>query len=129
MRKKLLITDDDDEMRGEIAEIMRDEGFDTDTAVNGLAAIKALEKHKYDLLILDLKMPVMSGFEVLRQIGEKNIKIKVIVLTGSVLDSDTLDETPAADRESLKRADAVMNKPFQIDALLEKARSLTRGKK
>jgi CheY-like chemotaxis protein/anti-sigma regulatory factor (Ser/Thr protein kinase) len=55
---------------------------------NGKEAIAELNKNKYDILLLDLKMPVMSGIEVAEYISRNSINVKVSVLTASVLETD-----------------------------------------
>jgi CheY-like chemotaxis protein len=133
MKKRILITDDDAEMRAEIAAILKDEGYEVRTAGDGRAALKLIEKQKFDLLLLDLKMPVMTGFEVLKKLDADKIKIKVkvIVLTGSIIGSSLPDQKDMSFEEKgriLKLADAVMNKPFDIARLVEKIKRYTSGK-
>jgi CheY-like chemotaxis protein len=122
MKKKVLIADDDNEMRDEISGILRDEGYEVKTAENGLEAMKLIKKQKFDVLLLDLKMPVMTGFEVLKELNENKIKLNTIVLTGSTLGSSLPDEDISNEEKMriLKLAGSVMNKPFDISRLLEK---------
>jgi CheY-like chemotaxis protein len=131
MPVNVLVVDDDNEMRVEVAEIMRDEGYHVETAADGLIAKKSIEKKAYALIILDLKMPGLTGYDILDLMREKGIKSKVIVLTGSVLDSDTFEGNGAGEegkKKSLERADLVMNKPFSINKLIESAAKLTNKK-
>ena len=124
----VLVTDDDAEMREEIALILSDEGFKVRTAPDGKAAIKMIKDNIFDLLLLDLKMPVMTGFEVLKNLDALKIRIKTIVLTGSILGSTLPDEkgmTYAEKTRILALADAVMSKPFDVLKLIEKVKSLT----
>jgi len=128
MKKRILIADDDAEMRSEIAGILKDDGYDVKTAGDGAAALKLIRKQKFDLLLLDLKMPVMTGFEVLKKLGADKVKLKVIVLTGSIIGSSLPDEQGLDSAEKtriLKMADSVMNKPFDIARLMEKIKRYT----
>jgi len=58
---------------------LKHEGFETKVVFNGKEAVDLLEKEKFDLLVLDLIMPQLDGFGVLKSIKEKGIKISVIV--------------------------------------------------
>lgn len=122
-KKIILIADDEIEMREELTVILKDEGYDVRCVSDGRAAIKFIKKQKVDLMLLDLKMPVMTGFEVLRELNEMNICLRTIVLTGSILGSTLPDEKGMSRMEKerlLKFADMVINKPFDIVKLIEK---------
>lgn len=122
-KKRILITDDENEMREEIAMILKGEGYSVVQAADGAAAMKILKKNRIDLMLLDLKMPVMNGFEVLKRMAGLKISVRTIVLTGSILGSSLPDEREISHDEKnriLKLADHVMNKPFDIAKLLEK---------
>ena len=128
-KKTVLITDDENEMREELSAILKDEGYAVFEAADGSAAMKILKKHTVDLMLLDLKMPVMNGFEVLKELERKKIRVKTIVLTGSILGSTLPDEKDISHAEKtriLKFADLVMNKPFDIVKLLGKIGQLIR---
>jgi DNA-binding response OmpR family regulator len=121
MEQRILVVDDDDEMREEIAAVMHDEGFSTDTAGDGLAAEKKIVGGNFDLVILDLKLPGMTGFDVLKFIKGKNLKTKVIIITGSMLDDNMPDEKLGdvkQNKKTLKTADYLLNKPFEIKTLI-----------
>ncbi|MCE5301080.1 MAG: response regulator [Spirochaetia bacterium] len=121
--KTVLITDDENEMREELSGVLKDEGYKVFEAADGQAAMKVLKKHKIDVMLLDLKMPVMTGFEVLEELKKNRIKVKTIVLTGSILGSTLPDAKDISYTEKiriLKFADLVMNKPFDVVKLLGK---------
>jgi two-component system, OmpR family, response regulator CpxR len=68
-RTSVLVVDDDQAIREVIAEVLRDEGYEVLCAENGLQALRELHKeHHPDLVLLDLMMPVMSGWEVLEEL-------------------------------------------------------------
>ncbi len=126
--KKILIADDEPEMREELAAILKDEGYEVLQAADGKAALKSIKKNKIDLLLLDLKMPVMTGFEVLKELNAKKIRMKTIVLTGSILGTTLPDEKDITHSEKmrvLKFADLIMNKPFDIVKLMAKIKYYT----
>lgn len=78
---RILIVDDEDAARLTLLRILQLEGFDADGVENGQMALESLARLRYDLLILDLKMPGMSGMEVLSKAAQKYPYLKVIILT------------------------------------------------
>ncbi len=122
MSKRILIADDDAEMREEVSEILRSEGYEAWTAGDGMEAMRLIRQEGIPLVILDLKMPVMTGYDVLRQIKSENIPAKVVVVTASLMDVEYPGETgivPAKEMEILNSAEAVIKKPFGIMRLLD----------
>lgn len=130
MKKKILIVDDDEEICDELSEILRDERFQVEAAYDGLKASAMIEKGGYNLIILDLKLPNLSGFELLAMIRKKKILSKVLVLTGRPsLNKKALKELTAQSQEEeiiLKLADGIINKPFDVKSLLSKIKELLR---
>ena len=88
MREKinLLIIDDEEDFLDTIAKRLEMRGFDVTTASDGYKALRAVKSKKYDIALLDLKMPGLDGFEVLRELKREHKYIEVIILTahGSV---------------------------------------------
>jgi DNA-binding response OmpR family regulator len=78
---RILIVDDEEIARISLADILRLEGFEIQTAGSGQAAIDLLRSQTFDVMILDLKMPGMGGLDVLRAIVDSLPQLKVIVLT------------------------------------------------
>ncbi len=79
--KKVLIAEDEKAMAGVLAHKFNASGIQTLHVVNGVDAMANLKKDHFDLVILDLMMPEMDGFEVLRQMQQMNLKTPVIVLS------------------------------------------------
>ena len=77
--KKILIAEDERAMAKALELKLKSSGFDAKSVFNGEEAIKELEKESYDLLLLDIMMPIKDGFFVLEEIKNKNIKIPVII--------------------------------------------------
>ncbi|OPX19401.1 MAG: two-component system response regulator [Desulfobacca sp. 4484_104] len=77
--KKILVADDEMSIRLLYSEELKDEGYEVLTAADGREALDIVEKNPLDLVILDIKMPEMSGIEVLRQIKEKNPNLPVLL--------------------------------------------------
>ncbi|MCX5708894.1 MAG: response regulator [Candidatus Omnitrophica bacterium] len=128
MKKKILIVDDDEEICEEFSEILRGEHYLVETAYDGLKAGLMIGKGGYDLIILDLKLPGLSGFELLKMIRENKILSRVLILTGRpLLNKKALKELPGTNKEEekiLKLADGIVNKPFDIKYLLNKIKEL-----
>lgn len=78
---KILIVDDERIVRESLYHWFEDEGYDVETAEDGLSALKIFEKDKYDLVLLDMKMPGMSGLELLVKIKEIDPVCIVILIT------------------------------------------------
>ncbi|HMD14887.1 MAG TPA: response regulator [Bacteroidota bacterium] len=81
-RKRILLVDDDDAFRFVVKKMLGDEGFSITPAEDGSEAIEKLQKEQFDLVLLDIFMPNVSGFEVLKFVREQSIKTKVIMVTG-----------------------------------------------
>lgn len=109
--ESLLIVDDDINLCTILKEELNEVGYVADYVNNGDEAFEYLKDHQVDLILLDLKMPVKDGFEVLKEMNEKNIRIKVIVLTAYA------DVKSAIDSAKLGANDFI-SKPYDFDELL-----------
>ena len=108
--KKLLIVDDEAGIVEEVKTYFEEEGYAVYTADTGKEGLDALEKFRPDLVLLDMKLPDISGIQVLKICKEKYPATKVIVNTGYV-DQHIIDEA-----ERLGR-DAFLQKPFNLERL------------
>jgi len=114
----VLVVEDQLEMASAIRRVLRRAGFDVDVASDGFVAGHMLASNKPSLVTLDLKMPGMDGYEVLRFMREhiEYNNVKVLVVSA---------ETEAGLQKALEfGADDVLAKPFDNDQLLEKIESL-----
>ena len=108
MAKRVLVAEDDAAIRKLLVRVFAREGFDVDAASNGREAIDLIGKTFYDGVVLDLMMPDISGFDVLRWIRTERPEIakKLIVITA------------ASDRETrhIRAGEvcAVLRKPFDL---------------
>jgi DNA-binding NtrC family response regulator len=110
-KNKILVVDDDDLLRPSLARRLNDTGYDISEAVNGEEAIKILESRYFDLILLDLTMPKVSGYDVLRFVKEKHPTTKVIMLTG-------FSELKNAIESKKLGAEDFVSKPFDFNDLL-----------
>jgi DNA-binding response OmpR family regulator len=123
----ILIIDDDEEYCLELAHVIKAEGFEVHSVFDGMSGRGLVERGNYQLIILDLKLPGISGYEVLDSIRKNQNPVKVLVLSGRPL-GETLLEQDRLSKEKeeriLQMADAVMSKPFKVDDLLRKIKEL-----
>lgn len=125
MNKNILLIDDDKELCEEIREILESEGYAVELAHDGKSGFNKLLGNKHDILLLDLKIPAMTGVEVLRKIEENKLGIKVIVLTGRPMGKDLNIITDKNDEKFIvDNSDAFINKPYDIDILLSEIKRL-----
>jgi len=82
--KRVLIVDDDESVRMFVAGVMEAEGWETLEAMNGQQALDLAELHLPDLIVLDVNMPVMDGFEAFKRLRDSHFTegIPIIMLTG-----------------------------------------------
>src|SRR5689334_12157303 len=107
---RILVVDDEQSMRELLAIVLRREGYEVVLAENGRAAIEALERSPVDLLISDIKMPDMSGVDVLREAKRLDKDILGIMIT-AFASTET-----AVEAMRLGACDYV-TKPFDVDLL------------
>jgi DNA-binding response OmpR family regulator len=82
MKEKILVIDDEMEIRDLLSEILQEEGFEVFEASDGVEGLELFHDIKPDLVITDIKMPRKDGFEVLKGVKDSKYDIDVIILTG-----------------------------------------------
>ncbi len=114
MRLSILVVDDSDINRRVISLMLKKLGHQAYTAENGAEAIEALEHRYYDLVLMDIEMPVMDGFEATRIIRNRwNQNLKIIAVTALTDCRDACLEAGADD---------FLPKPLRIEELRESIR-------
>ena len=81
--KKILLVDDEPDITFTIKGILKENGFQIDTFNDPITSLKSYRSNFYDLILLDIKMPKMDGFELYNKIREKDPKVKICFLTAS----------------------------------------------
>ncbi|OPX41411.1 MAG: hybrid sensor histidine kinase/response regulator [Desulfobacteraceae bacterium 4484_190.3] len=114
---RLLLVDDETDFRQTIAKRLTKRGFVPDQAKDGKECLSILEKKPVDLVVLDVKMPGMSGIEVLNRIQKKYPKTEVILLTGHATTSDGVEGMKLG-------AFDYLSKPIELEQLLGKIRQV-----
>lgn len=109
--KNILIVDDDNNLCYMLSEELNESGFKSDYVNSADEALKYIENHEVDLMLLDLKMPEKDGFYVLKELNEVGLKLKVIVLTAYA------DVKSAIDSANLGASEFI-SKPYDFDDLV-----------
>jgi len=113
--KKILIVDDDKELRTNLSEIMTGGGYEVAAAASGSEAVEKATVEYFDLVLLDLVMPKMSGSDVLVALRTVSPRSRVIMITAFATIDNAVD--------AIKRgASDYVAKPFKIDDLLMRVR-------
>ncbi len=118
MKKTIMVVDDEPNTLKVIKDILKAEGFKPITAKNGKDALKILKKSKVDLILLDIMMPGMDGWDVCEKIkaDKKTEKIPIVFLTAK-------DEPVSRSMGSLAAADYI-TKPFEYKDLIKRIKRI-----
>lgn len=119
MADRILIVDDDSAVSTMLGKIMKSNGIDSDIVSSGEAAIEILAENTYDLILLDINMHGMDGFEVIQVLRKKGLNIPIIIVSGRQEDFDTLYGLDIG-------ADDYVTKPFNPITLGAKVKALIR---
>ncbi len=119
MNKKILIVDDEPDTLELVKLVLESGGFKTQLATNGREALNQIEVSKPDLILLDIMMPDMDGWDVFRKIKEKDEKIPIAILTAKAQNIDKLLGL------HVLKADDYITKPFGKNELIDKVKKLT----
>ena len=104
---KILIVDDEPRICQLIKELCKQEGYQTDTTLSGIEALQMMKKHNYQMLLTDLKMPGIDGFELIRKAKKEHPEIRIIMVTGYA----TIETAVQSLRHGV---DDYITKPFNI---------------
>jgi len=116
---RILIAEDDVQLAEGLTRSLRDSGYAVDCVKSGAEADSATAAFEFDLLILDLNLPKMSGLEVLRRLRSRDREMPVLILTAQ---NGVGDRVRGLDRG----ADDYLAKPFALEELKARVRALTR---
>jgi len=116
-----LVVDDDAGLQGLFVTLLGRDGFTVDCASDGRIAYECLKRNSYSVILLDLMMPEVNGFELLHRLERESPSLlpRIIVMTGvSQRVIETLD---------ISRVFGLIRKPFDIDDLVRSARACAEG--
>ena len=116
---KILIVEDEVLLADSLKELLESKGFQADTAFDGLSGLNLASSGSYDLLLLDIMLPDISGFQVAKQLRAGNSSLPILMLTAK---SDLEDRIEGLD----SGADYYLAKPFDVRELLSCINALLR---
>ena len=121
--KKILLVDDEPDVIYAIKNMLEDNGFQIDSFNDPVLALKSYKINFYDLVILDIKMPKMNGFELYIKIREKDPKVKICFLTASEMYYEKFRKTHSEFRKIIEE-ECFIQKPIKNEELIRKLNSV-----
>jgi DNA-binding response OmpR family regulator len=116
---RLLLVEDDPQMSRTAAEYLRRSGYAVDAALDGASALRALRLHAYDAVVLDVRLPDVSGFEVCRELRRMGSQTRVLMATARDAVEDRVEGLDIG-------ADDYLVKPYALAELTARIRALLR---
>ena len=116
---RLLLVEDEKRMAQALCEILRREKYDVDHFADGISGLDAVESDIYDIVILDVMLPGMNGFDIAKKARQAGIRTPILMLTAK---SELEDKVEGLDCG----ADDYLTKPFMTQELLARLRALVR---
>lgn len=117
--RRILVIEDEPELARALKENLEIEGYQAEIASTGERALEVLDYSTFHLMILDLLLPGMSGFDVCRKLRKKGLRLPILMLTA-------LDETHQKIRGLELGADDYVTKPFSLGELMARVKALLR---
>lgn len=118
-KPKVLLVEDDRELAGMLGELLADEGYETEAAHDGQRGLHLGLTGHYDVLVIDRRLPVIDGLELLRRLRARAVTTRVLVLSAL---GEVADRVAGLDAG----ADDYLVKPFEAEELLARLRALGR---
>jgi two-component system OmpR family response regulator len=116
---RVLVVDDEPNIRDVISMALRFEGFDVETAGSGNEALQAARARRPDLMLLDIMLPDMEGFDVAKRLGAERSDVPIVYLTAR-------DTTEDKVRGLTTGGDDYVTKPFSLEELIARIRAILR---
>ncbi|GFM37044.1 response regulator [Desulfovibrio psychrotolerans] len=121
-KTRVLLVDDEEDFRNTLSKRLKERGYEVHTAGSGSAALAILDTVPLDVVVLDIRMPGMSGIETLGEIRAKHLGVEVLLLTGHA-------DVPSAVEGMRLGAFDYMMKPYEFEGLLGKINEATTVKR
>ena len=116
---RVLVVDDEPNIADVISMALRYEGFDVETAASGAEALAGVASYRPHLMVLDIMLPDMEGFEVARRLGGERAELPIVFLTARDTQEDKI-------RGLTTGGDDYVTKPFSLEELVARIRSVLR---
>jgi DNA-binding NtrC family response regulator len=126
----VLLVDDDAELRSDMAAYFARQRHSVEQCEDGRQALDLLERHSFDVIVLDLMMPGISGLELLKELHERHAECEIVVLTGEATVESAVEAMKLGAREfltkpiSLKELDRLVRKAYETGQLRKENRQL-----
>lgn len=121
MKLRILLAEDEKELSNALVAILKHNNYSVDAVYDGADALDYGLSENYDVIILDIMMPKMSGLEVLQKLREKGIHVPILMLTAKTEIDDRIHGLDLG-------ADDYLGKPFAMGELLARVRAMSRRK-
>src|SRR3954452_21352477 len=119
MKQKILIVEDDPHILLGLEEVLKSDGFEVEVCNRGDAAVPAVARHRPDLIMLDVMLPGLSGYDICKQLRSKKVTIPILMLTAK---GQEIDKVVGLDLG----ADDYVTKPFGVRELVARIQALLR---
>jgi DNA-binding response OmpR family regulator len=121
MKAKILLVEDDKNLGFIIKDFLNNDDYQVDLAINGVEGLEYFIRKKYDLILLDIMMPLKDGFTVAHEIRHKDSEVPIIFLTAKSMDEDKI-------RGFRLGADDYVTKPFSTEELKLRIQAILKRK-
>ncbi|MDB2330923.1 response regulator transcription factor [Alteromonas sp.] len=116
---RVLVAEDDSKLLTQLDTLLQESGYSVDLADNGERALYQLQEYNYDLAIIDIGLPKLDGFDVIRKARSENVSTPVLILTARDRWQEKVEGLDSG-------ADDYLTKPFHNEELLARAKALIR---
>ena len=118
---RILVIEDEKQLLKIIGERLKEEGYTTDLVRNGMEGLHFVESLDYDCIILDLMLPTIDGFSILKKLRARKINIPILILTAKDTIKDKVNGLNLG-------ADDYITKPFSFEELIARVKAMLRRK-
>jgi len=108
--RPILVVDDDEAIRRIVQDVLEWEGYRVEVAGDGLEALDSIDRSPPSLILLDMRMPVLDGWEFVQELTKRGVRVPIIVMTAAVNAQQWATEIGA---------DAYLAKPFDLVDLID----------
>jgi DNA-binding response OmpR family regulator len=118
--QRILVVEDEPDIRQLDTEVLRESGYQVDTAENGLVALHSLNTDHYDLLIIEEEMSMVTGLKLVKELRSEDIMVPVILVLGTM-------PTKESNRNPWPQIQAILLKPYTVAELFRTVREVLRA--
>jgi len=119
IKRRILVVDDEDNLRTMLVAALKFEGYDVTAAADGREGLRSVKESKPDLIVLDVMMPELDGFGMLKRLRESGDRTPVVFLTARDTSADAVEGLVLG-------ADDYLSKPFSLEELVARVEAVMR---